>query len=198
MSRLERIHPFFWFLRDSRTFFAGYAAYRRKLLRRLRREALAAMPLRVRLGLWKRALSGGLASVRRHGSAGIPSLRRLVRNRGFVFPDGRDLEQVIDLIHGIWLAHEVDSGILNHTVRRLLGDPLPAISVPPVSAEWREPADGDEVHRSQRGDRRYIWRREVLTAEPREEIAITPDEMARVEQELDGYRLSEAPAGPGP
>jgi hypothetical protein len=57
---------------------------------------------------------------------------------------------------------------------------------------------GDEVHPSPRGDRRYIWRREVLTAEPREEIAITPDEMARVEQELDGYRLSEALAGPGP
>jgi glycosyltransferase domain-containing protein len=198
MSRLDRVHPFFWFLQDSRTFFASYAAYRGKLLRWLRREALATKPLRVRLGLWREALSGGLASVRRHGRAGIPSLRRLVRNRGFPFSDGADLEQVVDLIHGIWLAHEVDSGILNHTVRRLLGDPLPPISVPPVSAEWREPAEGDEVHRSPHGERRYIWRREVLTAEPREEIAITPDEMARVERELDDYRLSEAPAAPRP
>jgi hypothetical protein len=30
----------------------------------------------------------------------------------------------------------------------------------------------------------------VLTAEPREEIAITPDEMAGVERELDVYRLA--------
>jgi glycosyltransferase domain-containing protein len=198
MSRLDRIHPFFWFLQDSRTFFARYAAYKSKLLLRLRRQALGAKPLRVRLGLWKRALLSGLRSVRRHGHAGIPSLRRLVRNRGFAFPEGADLEQVVDMIHGIWLAEQVDFGILNHTVRRLLGDPLPPISVPPVWTEWREPAPGDEVHSSPRGVHRYIWRREVLTAEPREEIAITPDEMAQVERELDDYRLSEAPATPQP
>jgi glycosyltransferase domain-containing protein len=192
-GRLDRVHPFFWFLQDSPTFFASYAAYKSKLLRQLRREALGAKPLGVRLTLWHQALSDGLASVRRHGRASIPSLRRLVRNRGFAFPEGADLEQVVDLIHGIWLAHEVDFGILNHTVRRLLGDPLPPINVPPVRAEWREPAQGDDVHSSPRGGRRYVWRREVLTAEPREEISITPDEIARVERELDHYHLAEAP-----
>jgi hypothetical protein len=194
MGRLDRVHPFFWFLHDSPAFFAGYVAYKSKLLLELRRQALGAKPLRVRLALWKRALWRGLASIRRHGRAGIPPLRRFVRNRGFAFPEGADLEQVVDLIHGIWLAHEVDFGILNHTVRRLLGDPLPPINVPSVRAEWREPAAGDEVHASPSGGRRYVWRREVLAAEPREEIAITPDEMAQVERELDNYRLSEAPS----
>jgi glycosyltransferase domain-containing protein len=193
-GRLDRVHPFFWFLQDSRTFFAGYAAYKSKLLLQLRRKALGTKPLRVRLALWKRALFSGLTSVRRHGRAGIPSLRRLVRNRGFAFPEGADLEQVVDMIHGIWLAEQVDFGILNHTVRRLLGDPLPPISVPPVRAEWREPAEGDEVHASPSRGRHYVWRREVLAAEPREEIAITPDEMARVERELDCYRLAEGPS----
>jgi hypothetical protein len=53
---------------------------------------------------------------------------------------------------------------------------------------WREPSAGDVVHVFKAGARRYVWRREALEAEPRAEIAIDPDEMARVEQELDAYR----------
>jgi hypothetical protein len=59
---------------------------------------------------------------------------------------------------------------------------------------WREPAQGDTVHASPRGNRRYICRREVLMAEPREEIAITPDEMARVERTI----ITSAKRRPGP
>jgi glycosyltransferase domain-containing protein len=164
MSPLDRSHPFFWFLRDADGFFLKYRAYRDALARRIRREALAAKPFRARL----RARVGTL----RYGAA-----------------EKSDLQQVLDLIHATWLGRELDLGILEHTVRQKLGDPLPAIHVPPVWPGWREPAPGDAVHPSPRGDRRYIWRREVLTAEPREEITITPAEMARVEGELDGYRL---------
>jgi hypothetical protein len=45
------------------------------------------------------------------------------------------------------------------------------------------------VRRSSRLDRRYIWREAVLAAEPSDEIVITPDEIERVETELDGYVL---------
>ncbi len=41
------------------------------------------------------------------------------------------------------------------------------------------------------GDRRYIWRRTVLEAEPREEIIICAAEIARVEEQLEAYRLSQ-------
>jgi glycosyltransferase domain-containing protein len=164
MSPLDQIHPLFWFVRDGGEFFEKYRAYRDALARRIRREALAAKPIRARL----RARVGML----RHGAA-----------------ERSDLQQVLDLIHATWLGRELDLGILEHTVRQKLGDPLPAIHVAPVWPGWREPAQGDAVHPSPRGDRRYIWRREVLTAEPREEIAIAADEMARVERELDAYRL---------
>ena len=164
MSRLEEIHPLFWFLRDAEGFFEKYRAYRAGLVRRIRREALAAKPVLARL----RARVGML----RHGAA-----------------ENSDLQQVLDLIHATWLGRELDLGALEHTVRQKLGDPLPPIHVAPVWCGWREPVQGDAVHFSPRGDRRYVWRREVLTAEPREEIAITADEMARVERELDAYRL---------
>ena len=38
-------------------------------------------------------------------------------------------------------------------------------------------------------DRRYIWREAVQQAEPKSEIMISPDEIERVETELDGYVL---------
>jgi glycosyltransferase domain-containing protein len=164
MSPLDQIHPLFWFLRDAGGFFEKYRAYRAGLVQRIRREALAAKPVLARL----RARVGML----RHGAA--------VKS---------DLQQVLDLVHAAWLGRELDLGILEHTVRQRLGDALPAIHIAPVWPGWREPTQGDAVHSSPRGDRRYVWRREVLAAEPREEIKITPDEMARIERELDAYRL---------
>jgi glycosyltransferase domain-containing protein len=192
MSALERIHPFFWFLRDADDFFAKYRAYRNALVQRIRNEELETKPLTVRLAQGTRALADGLSSIRRHGRASIPSLRRLAGSAGLAAADKAEPEQLVDLIHAIWLAGEIDAGRLNHAARRLMGEWLPPMHVPSAWPGWREPADGDAVRSSARGDRRYVWRREVLTAEPRDEITITPDEMARVERELDCYRLAEA------
>jgi hypothetical protein len=64
--------------------------------------------------------------------------------------------------------------------------------LPPIQPEpapgWQEPAEGDVVHRSPAGNRRYIWRLQVLAAEPRDETAISGEDMARVERQLEYYR----------
>jgi glycosyltransferase domain-containing protein len=189
MSRIDQIHPLFWFVRDADEFFAKYDAYRNDLVRRVRRAALAAKPIHARVRAWARALWHGGRAVGAHGRDGVPRLARFIRNRAPVFAGNTDLQQVLDMIHGIWLGHELDRGILEHNVRQRLGDPMPGIRVAPAWPGWREPAEGDTVHPAPRGSRRYIWRREVLAAEPKEEITISADEMTRVERELDAYRL---------
>jgi glycosyltransferase domain-containing protein len=190
MSRLEEIHPLFWLLRDADGFFGKYQAYRDGLVRHIRDTALATKPFHARLRARAAALLRGATAARAQGRDGTQPVRPFVHDRGLTFPDEPELQQVIDLIHATWLGRELDLGILEHTVRQKLGDPLPPIHVAPAWPGWREPAQGDAVRSSPRGDRRYVWRREVLTAEPREEIAITPDEMAGVERELDVYRLA--------
>jgi len=116
------------------------------------------------------------------------AIAAFIRGRGIAPPPGGTLEQFLDMSHATWLGREVDVGTFNHATRLLLGDAMPPIDDEPLWQGWREPADGDVVHFSKAGDRRYIWRREVLEAEPRDEIVIEPDEMLRVERELDAYR----------
>jgi glycosyltransferase domain-containing protein len=115
-------------------------------------------------------------------------IARFIRSRGIAAPASGTLEQFLDMSHATWLGREVDVGMLNHTVRLLLGDPLPPVRPDPAWVGWREPSDGDVVHGSSLGDRRYVWRRSLLEAEPRDEIRIDPDEMLVVERELDAYR----------
>jgi hypothetical protein len=66
---------------------------------------------------------------------------------------------------------------------------MPELGIAPAWPGWREPEPGDVIHPSRLGQRRYIWRRNVLNAEPREEIAIDAQAIAQVESELEGYRL---------
>jgi glycosyltransferase domain-containing protein len=110
-----------------------------------------------------------------------------IRRGGIVTPPGAPLEQLLDLVYAAYLGREVDTGTINHAVQLLLGDALPPIQLE-VAPGWREPGEGDVVHRSPAGNRRYIWRRQVLAAEPRDEIAIASDDMARVERQLEHYR----------
>ena len=98
------------------------------------------------------------------------------------------LEQVLDIVHATWLGREVDVGQINHAAQVLLGEPLPPLRGDPVWPGWRNIGKGDVV-RSGRDGRRYVWRRAVVEAEPKEEIIIGNDEMARVEQELEAYRI---------
>jgi hypothetical protein len=78
---------------------------------------------------------------------------------------------------------------LNHAAQILLDPDKPPMRVEPqwsggLSVRWR-----DRVRRSARPGRRYVWRREVLEAEPRAEIRITPAEREQVERALDLYVL---------
>jgi glycosyltransferase domain-containing protein len=111
-----------------------------------------------------------------------------IRDKGIATPDGAKLEQVLDMVYATFLGREVDVGMINHTVRMLLGDPIPPIQIAPTESEWREPGEADIIHHATAGDRRYVWRQRVVAAEPRDEISIGPDEMARVERQLDAYR----------
>jgi glycosyltransferase domain-containing protein len=115
-------------------------------------------------------------------------IARLIRSKGIAVPHGVALEQLLDVIHSTWLGREIDVGMMNHQARILLGESLPPIQVAQPWADWRTPEDGDLVHSSASSGRRYIWRRRVVAAEPVEEIVITPEEMARVERQLDSYR----------
>jgi glycosyltransferase domain-containing protein len=102
-------------------------------------------------------------------------------------PNSR-MKQFIDVAHGSWLAREANVGVFNHAAEILLGQPKPLLRDDPEWGGWKEPGQGDAVHATASG-RKYVWRRSVLEAEPREEISISSDEIARVEAQLEGYQL---------
>lgn len=104
-------------------------------------------------------------------------------------PDSR-LEQLIDVVHGTWFAREANVGVFNHAAELLLGRQHPLLRGEPEWPGSRPLGDGDLIHYGP-GERRYIWRRAVLQAEPREEITISDREIAKVEQELDAYQLDQ-------
>jgi hypothetical protein len=111
-----------------------------------------------------------------------------IRRNDIETPAGVQIEQLLDMIYGTYLVPQVDVGMFNHTVRIMLGDPLPLIQTEPSTRGWEETTDGDIVHRAAANNRRYIWRKRILEAEPRGTVTITGDEMARVERQLEFYR----------
>ena len=111
-----------------------------------------------------------------------------IRRNGIEIPPGVPLGQLLDLAYAAYFAREVDTGTINRAVELLLGEPRPPIQPEPRASNWQEPVDGDVVHRSPTGNRRYIWRRQVLDAEPRDEIAVSGEDMVRVERQLEHHR----------
>lgn len=161
LTRSTESDPFLWFLHDTRSFYIHYAAYRKELTHFIRNK------------------QDDKPELHRQSEAASPP----------AFPEGIQLEHLLDLIHATLLGRTVDLGMLNHQVQLLLGEPLPQIV---LQKQWTGPKPqelGDIVNSSRAGKRRYTWRRAAIEAEPRHEITISRDEMRRAEEQLDLYHL---------
>jgi hypothetical protein len=111
-------------------------------------------------------------------------LTEFMRELGIAAPAGSHLDQLVDMVHAVWLHRNFDDGLLNHATRLLLGDAIEPLSALRTHHPWREPESDDIV---EQGRLRYVCRNAVLRAEPANEIRISRDEMARVMRELDAY-----------
>lgn len=156
-TRAARGHPFYWFLSETSSFFDGYLHYRNRLAKLV--EEVQACEAQAAV------------------ASPAPNTRK----------PAADLVQTLDIIHASYFGREMDSGMINHTARVLLGDPLKPLKRPAPPRHDEEIHPEDLVHAAGVEGRRYVWRREVLNAEPRSEIQIDGDEIARVEGVLDSY-----------
>jgi hypothetical protein len=86
----------------------------------------------------------------------------------------------------VWLNYNFDHGVLNFATQQLLNGQILNLPNPRPPLPWRDIQRKDIVHFG-RGTRRYIWRSDVLNAEPKNEIHITPDEIEQVEDQLETY-----------
>jgi glycosyltransferase domain-containing protein len=101
--------------------------------------------------------------------------------------NGEKLRHAFNLMHAIQYAPEIDSGYLNYTLQRLLDPSMPEPSALSQQRDFGVARRDDQVHRCD--GRTYLWRKELLTAEPRHEIAISREEIDRVEQQINHYHL---------
>jgi len=101
-----------------------------------------------------------------------------------------DLRHMLNLIHTICFLPEMEGGPMEHTVQALFDPSMRWTVAPPAPPEFRKVGWYDSTVRSARRGRRYVWRREVLHAEPADEILITPDERARVTRALEDYEIA--------
>ena len=162
----SEVDPFQWLLKDAQSLGRSYGIFR---------EAVAAYLDKQKIGL--NAGPGAILKPLADPPAPITSAQKV------------SLEQVLDLINASYLARMADLGKINHAVGYHLGRVAEPVRFPGPWAGWSEPRPGDLVRSSGRLDRRYIWREAVQQAEPKSEIMISPDEIERVETELDGYVL---------
>lgn len=125
-------------------------------------------------------------------------IAQFIRAQSIEVPQEFRLEQILDVAHATYLGRELDLGKTNYTAQLQLGENIPPIRPDPDWPMRGQSLPDDVVHESQLLGRRYIWRRRVTEAEPRDEIAIGPTEMAVVERQLDAYRLNGASHGAGP
>jgi glycosyltransferase domain-containing protein len=115
-----------------------------------------------------------------------------IRSNGLRVPPNPKLEQLLDLIYASYLGREIDAGTINRAVEEWLDGGMSAIEPEYRSAAWKELRPGDIAHPATKCDRCYVWRQNVVEAEPRDEISITPSDMARVEKQLNSFELAAA------
>ena len=162
----SEVDPFQWLLKDAQSLFRSYGIFRAALA-----DYLGQKPTRPCAGPGERF---GLSAAESRTATVAPEV---------------SLEQVLDLVNASYLARCIDIGRVNHAVEYHLGRTAEPVRFPGPWAGWSEPRPADLVRPSARLDRRYVWREAVLQAQPKEEIVISPNEMERVETELDGYVL---------
>jgi glycosyltransferase domain-containing protein len=112
------------------------------------------------------------------------SLARFISDGDMTRLSKREIHHVLDAIHAVWLRYNFDPGQLNLATQQMLNSQLPNLAHPRPPLPWRAIQRRDVVHFGRRVGR-YIWRREVLNAEPREEIHISHDEIDQVENQLE-------------
>jgi glycosyltransferase domain-containing protein len=161
--------PFQWLIKDADSFFQCYAIFRSGLMHCLKHR----MP---KPSLWTR-MRGRYDALLRDGMHSALDYPKI------------PFQQLIDLINASYLGRVVDTGTINYAVQYALGDVAQPVKFPGPWRGWLEPQTGDLIRVSQRPDRRYIWRRGVVEAEPRDEISITAAEMTKVESQLEFYDL---------
>jgi glycosyltransferase domain-containing protein len=162
--------PFQWLIKDADCFFQCYAIFRRGLMNFFRTG-------KAKRSLW--------TSMRGRDDALITNGMHSALNSSKI-----PFQQLINLINASYLGRVIDTGTINYAVQYAFGDVAQPVKFPGPWRGWLEPQTGDVIRVSQRPDRRYIWRREVVEAEPRDEISITPGEMTKVEAQLEFYELS--------
>jgi glycosyltransferase domain-containing protein len=97
-----------------------------------------------------------------------------------------EVHHILDAVHAVWLRYNFDPGILNFATQQLLEAKELQLPHPRPAPRWRRKKLWDVAH-SRPKTGRYIWRRGVLKAEPREEIRISHDDIKRVETQLDAF-----------
>ncbi len=112
------------------------------------------------------------------------SLARFVCSNGATRAALVEVHHILDAVHAVWLRYNFDSGVLNLATQQLLDAKGLDLPHPRPAPPRRRKQFWDVAHsRPKRG--RYLWRRSVLEAEPREEIRISRDDIKRVEKQLD-------------
>ena len=157
LAQASKAHPFYWFLSNTSTFFESYIQYRNRV-----GDISQGLQKREEPARWKYL---GTERQNARGADTYPGHHPRV----LFWPRGR---------------HRHDQPYGACSSRRCDKTPQGSEEV-----KWHDEAidPADLVHPAAREGRRYVWRKEVLNAEPRSEITISGEEIAHVEAVLDQY-----------
>jgi glycosyltransferase domain-containing protein len=122
----------------------------------------------------------------RHYARYRNSLARFISDNGLTQLAMRELRHALDAVHAVWLNYNFDAGVLNLATQQILEGKHLDLPHPRPPIPWRQVGWKDVVH-SRRRRGRYIWRKNVLNAEPKNEIYFSRDEMKCVEGQLDTF-----------
>ena len=121
---------------------------------------------------------------------GLVSLLRHLSGKARERQDNERLAHTIDVIHASYFGREVDTGIINRAAEVLIDDSTDLPTGQKLVHRKPTIEPDDAVHLSAIPGHSYIWRNAVLNAEPKSEISISNEEIARVEAALDDYLCS--------